>query len=226
MVATYKETPVSAAEQEAIDAEQAVTDLENKVVEGDTSITPSAIGKAKDAARFARLKVQAALRQREKDAEDARAEAVKQFRAEYEEFATIDLDPLRDAYEDAVIALANLTDLVTTRLQDQDEVLGRAPGLGVSIGPKSSSPEEQARWASIAVPESRSQFNRRAGLVIDLALREAEHGYPTDGTQVVRAHALHSDARRADMETIGRASSADRPRVAAELLTRFRQSVE
>lgn len=219
MVGNIIQNPVSDAEQEAVDAEQAVTDLEQKVVEGDTSITASAIEKARGVARFARLKVQAVMRQAAKDAEAARDAEVEQFLADYEEFATSDLAPVREAYEDVVLALAHLGELVSERVEGQAQVLRRAQGLGLNIGPRGTL-DEQARWRSIAVPgDTATQALDR---VVDYAVREAKHGYVKDGTQKVRAHALHSDIRRADMEIIDDTPSGERAQVAAELLARFR----
>ncbi|NKV31154.1 hypothetical protein GS921_15525 [Rhodococcus hoagii] len=220
MVANVIQNPVSEAEQDALDAEQAVADLEQKVVEGDTSITASAIEKARGVARFARLKVQAVMRQAAKDAEAARDAEVQQFLAEYEEFATSDLAPVREAYEDVVLALAHLGELVSERVEGQAQVLRRAQALGLmNIGPRGTL-DEQARWRSIAVPGDTA--THALDRVIDDAVREAKHGYVKDGTQKVRAHALHSDIRRADMKIIDDTPSGERAQVAAELLARFR----
>lgn len=214
MVARYIEMPVNDAEQEALDAEQAVTDLEKAFVEGDTSITASAIEKARQAARFARLKVQAVMRQAEKDAEAARDAEVEQFLADYEKLGTSDLEPLREAYEDAVLSLAHLEELVAERVEAQGQVLRRAQALGVKVGPKSGSHDEQARWRSIEVPAP--------DRLIDLALREAKEGYIKSPPYGVVVHALHSDIRRADMKIIDDTPSGERAQVAAELLARFR----
>lgn len=201
MVATYKQTPVSAAEQEAIDAEQAVTDLEQKVIEGDTSITASAIDKARQAARFARLKVQAVVRQAEKGAEAARAAEVERVRAAYEEFTKdSNLDPLREAYDNAVLAIAELDELVKERIDAERDV--KWHGDRISVTP----PPDRASWA---VPEN----------VVELAYLEGIHGFPLQNAGV-HIHVLHTPERKADMEAIR--ASGDLHGAGAELLARFR----
>jgi hypothetical protein len=77
---------VAAAEQEAAQAEQQFATLEERVREGDDTVTPAALTEQREAGRFARLRVEAArrkaVRQQQEEAARQQAAARAQVRAE------------------------------------------------------------------------------------------------------------------------------------------------
>lgn len=77
---------VAAAEQEAAAAEQQLATLEERVRDGDTTVTPAAITEQREAGMFARLRVEAAhrkaVRRQQEEAARQHAAAAAQVRAE------------------------------------------------------------------------------------------------------------------------------------------------
>jgi hypothetical protein len=210
MATNIKESIITTAEQEAADAEQNVIDLEQKVVEGDTSITAAAIDKARQASRFAKLKVEAAFNQTAKEAETERAKAVAAYMAEYEAFCTEDLAPLQDAYQEAVLILADLDAMVKERLDAQREIIGKSHVLGSAVfGDQAPVRADADRWRNILVGKD----------VLDGVVTEARFGYVLGANGPGASHALHTPARKADMEAIRKAG--DRADTGRKLLDAF-----
>lgn len=210
MVANVKETLIATAEQEAADAEQNVIDLEQKVVDGDTSITAAAIDKARQVARFAKLKVEAAFKQSANDAEAAHTAAVAEYMAKYEAFCTTSLTPLQDAYQEAVLVLADLDALVKERLAAQQDIYGQSAGLGLSqSGDEAPVRADVERWRNIIVGKN----------VLDGVVTEARFGYVLGANGPGASHALHTPERKADMEAIRKAG--DQADIGRKLLDEF-----
>lgn len=78
---------VAAAEQEAAEAEQLAAALEERVREGDDSVTPDQIASARELGRFARLRTEATRRKAERAKAAARLAACESLRDEIETYA-------------------------------------------------------------------------------------------------------------------------------------------
>jgi hypothetical protein len=84
---TGRPDAVAAAEQEAAEAEQLAAALEERVREGDDSVTSEQIASARELGRFARLRTEATRRKAEKAKAAARLAACEALRADVEAYA-------------------------------------------------------------------------------------------------------------------------------------------
>jgi hypothetical protein len=81
---TPADTPpeVAAAEAEAAEADALVTALEERVIDGDTKVTPQQLAEQRELSRFAKLRHQAAVRKAEKAAAKAAEKARQEKHAQ------------------------------------------------------------------------------------------------------------------------------------------------
>lgn len=134
-------------------------ELKARVIAGDTKVKPSDLANARGADELAVLQAQAAEREAREAEEAALKEARDKFKAEdYEDFMTSDLDPLREAYAEAVRAIAHLHSLTQERRRAQHRIRVKASKLGlnkqpvtvglpgVSYATKAPDPEDAERW--------------------------------------------------------------------------------
>lgn len=128
---TRADAEVTAAEQEAAEAAQLVGTLEERVREGDDSVTVEEIAGARELGRFARLRAEAARRKAEKAKRMARLAACEELRAEIEQHATgagAELSSLLQAAQDAVSAFVTAVDERNVRIHAWHQ---RMQALGV-----------------------------------------------------------------------------------------------
>ncbi|MBY3792531.1 hypothetical protein HQP42_08995 [Rhodococcus fascians] len=199
------------AKQAADDASRKVTELESAVLAGDTSITASALSKARQEAEFASLKVVAAQRGVDQEAKDAHDAAVTTLRADYEDHVE-DLDELREAYQWAVIAVAELHQAIDKRQAASRALVSRGYALGLVSRSDTTGgpfPEDRARWGR----------NNVGAEFVSKAVEEGTRGFlrnPFANKAIV--HTLHTDERRAQLETI---TGLDLDGQAKDLLAEF-----
>lgn len=183
------------AKQAADDASLKVTQLEEAVLAGDTSITSGAVSKARQEAEFACLKVVAAQRGVDEESQEVHDAAVGDLRADYENHVE-DLDGLREAYQWAVLALAELHQAIEDRNVASRKLVSRGYALGLVNRSNTTDgpfPDDRSRW-------SRHHIDKD---FVNKAVEEGRRGfldYPLGNRAVV--HVLHTDERRAQLETI------------------------
>lgn len=188
------------AQTEAEHAAREVQELEARVVDGDSSVTVSVLEKARDAARFAQLKVKSAVRGVEKEQRAEHDAAVEKLRADYDAFLDDDLDPIRESYKWAVINLAELNQAIARRKREADSLTGRAVKLGLvrhtAGGNNAPFRDDANNWRRLKLgPE-----------FVDYAISEAKRGYPTglgaaNGNKPI-THVLHTDERKEQINTL------------------------
>lgn len=125
---TMEQAPdVAAAEQEAVEAEQLLAALEEKVLDGDETVTPQALSNARELGTFARLRAEAARRKAEKAAAHAEETERKRMTAEAVALVEEQGDPQKvaKAYEQARTAVAELLAAV----DDHDQAVREAVTL-------------------------------------------------------------------------------------------------
>lgn len=188
-------TTVLEAQQAATEASRKVTQLEQGVIAGDTSITSGALAKARSEAEFASLKVVAAQRGVDEESKAAHAAAVEALRADYDDHVE-DLDGLRDAYEWVVLAVAELHQAIEEREVVYRALLSRGHALGLidrSTATDGPFPGDRNRWRRTLVDKT----------YVDHAVEEGTKGFLRSPlANKARIHALHTDERRAQLETI------------------------
>ncbi|MBH0781347.1 hypothetical protein [Nocardia bovistercoris] len=190
------------AEQKARDAAQAVIDLEERVRDGDTTVTAAMIEKARRESSYAELLVDAERRGVEKQRQAERAAAVEAFMGEYEEYMTgADLETLRGVYANLVVAAADLHTLLAERKRAQTDIMNRALALGLFAGPinpqsgggNAPVPNDAERW--------RSRYVKPQTDYLALAVQEGQHGYVSANGQTV-THALHTPERAEEFRSL------------------------
>jgi hypothetical protein len=122
---------IADAEQEAIEAEQLVGTLEEKVRSGDDSVTFEEVEKARGLLSFVRLRKEAAKRKADEARESARLAACTALREEVEAHAKGDGEKLRTQLQAAVDALRALYSLAEDRNASVREYRRRAAVLGI-----------------------------------------------------------------------------------------------
>lgn len=190
-----KATNIAAAQNELTAAKNKVTELESAVLAGDTSVTASALSKARSDVEFASLKLVAAQQSVDQEAIDAHNAAVTTLRADYEAHVE-DLDELREAYQWALIAIAELRQAIDKRRDASRALVSRGYALGL-IGRSDTTggpfPEDRARWSR----------NNIGDEFVGKAVDEATRGYLRDPfANRAIIHVLHTNERRAQLETI------------------------
>lgn len=183
------------AQQAATEASRRVTELEDAVLAGDTSITSGALTKARSEAEFANLKVVAAQRGVDDDSKAVHDAAVSNLRADYEEHVE-DLDDLREAYQWAVLAIAELHQAIEERNVASRALVSRGFALGLVNRSNTTDgpfPDDRSRWSRHHIEKD----------FVAKAVEEGDKGYlrsPLANKALV--HVLHTDERRAQLETI------------------------
>ncbi|SDP74167.1 hypothetical protein SAMN04487914_13248 [Arthrobacter sp. ok909] len=122
---------VAAAESEAREAEALVRQLENRVIEGDATVTPDQISAQESLSRFARLRAQFTVNKAAKAQEAARLQACEALNAEIAAHAKDDGRRFSDQLKTAVDALRAFHDAVEERNVKVREFRQRAQALGV-----------------------------------------------------------------------------------------------
>lgn len=125
---------IDEAAQEVQAAEHAVTELEAKIADGDTTITSSVFQKARDALDFARLREKAAAKKAERDAAAQRQAKIDALVADAESLT--DITDLQEKFAAVVDAVGAFHNALTTRQKTISELESRATRLGVWSRPK------------------------------------------------------------------------------------------
>jgi hypothetical protein len=177
---------VAAATQEAEQAEQQLASLEERVRDGDDTITPAQLAEQRELGRFARLRVDAARRQAERRQEQDRARDQAAARAQVHAEAADDrngaeaLVSLLDAYEHATTALLDALQEHNQRVTRWARLIGNA---GVTPRP-GAVPE--ADGLGVTPRHDRVRIDGHAfahlsgGKIVSAALHRAAEGYPFD----------------------------------------------
>lgn len=155
-----------------------LADLEDRVRNGDTTVTAEDLAKAREADHLESLRREAAVRAHTAAQQQAHEAALAQLWADFEEFSTAGSEPARRAYAKAVSALAELRAETNVLNKKRAELLSRSNELGVDLP-----------FALERV------FNRSPQWFVDMAVREAQ-GEPYGGR--TSPHALHSDKQVAE----------------------------
>ncbi|URN12497.1 hypothetical protein LUW77_14960 [Streptomyces radiopugnans] len=137
MTARATKTPpddVTAAEQEAAEAEQLLTALEERVRDGDDTVTADQLASTRELGRFARLRAEAARRKAERAAEAARLDAVAALADEIRA-ADTDRTALAEAVDRLTTALRDVVTLAEEHNQQLAQWRNRAMQIGVQPGP-------------------------------------------------------------------------------------------
>ncbi|ACY20479.1 hypothetical protein Gbro_1171 [Gordonia bronchialis DSM 43247] len=125
---------IDEAAQEVQAAEHAVTELEAKIADGDTTITSSVFQKARDALDFARLREKAAAKKAEKDEVAQRQAKIDALVAEAETLT--DITDLQGKFAAVVDAVGAFHSALTARAKTATELESRASRLGVWKRPR------------------------------------------------------------------------------------------
>ncbi len=193
---------------------ETVAELEARVIAGDDTVKPTQLTNALAAERLAALQRLSDERKAKEAEDNAHAEAVAQFMADYEKFMTTDVEPLREAYADVVVAIADLYTRLEEHKKEQAEIMGRSNRLGLSrrgaMGADKFHPpvrEDRERWMAQCI----------GGDFIELAVSEGIHGFAQRNSRVID-HVLHTDERREELRTL---TLADRKQRGVEMRDRM-----
>lgn len=129
-------TPTVTVDEEYAEAEKAIYDLEERVLEGDTDVTADDIETARKRLDFLGLRRKAAERAEAKQADAEHQKSVEAFEQQVAEFRGASLDDARKAYNVTVEAAKILHQLLTAR-QDRRrrlEVTGKKLGVDAKLG--------------------------------------------------------------------------------------------
>lgn len=146
---------IATAEQDAADAAALAAALEQRILDGDETITAEELAARKDLAKFAELRVEAAKRKRERATTEQLHADVDALGREAELAATVGTTRLAAALRTAKDAMAQLFDLAAERerrhrdlaerireanakapgmIRDRTRILDLAPGHGYALG--------------------------------------------------------------------------------------------
>lgn len=169
--------PVAEAEQELAEAEAEVRTYEQRVVDGDTTVTAAVLEHARGIVEMATLRLQGVRKRAAETAMALQAAEVEQLREDLAAFASPEQNAdLQNAYADTVRALAELHRCVDERHQVRAALVGRASELGV---PQGRLPQVTAQSA------------------LEFALVEARTGLPPKVEGSALPHPLLHTAERA-----------------------------
>lgn len=121
---------VSDAEQEAAEADALIEALEERVREGDDTVTPDQIEAQRGVSRFARLRADAARRKAAAVRETKHDELVAQLREDVAALNEADLGAMAKLYEGLVRDGAKLQSLIEAWHGKRGDLLGRSQALG------------------------------------------------------------------------------------------------
>jgi hypothetical protein len=169
------------------DPRQQLAELEQRVIDGDSTVTPSAIQKARAAAEFADLLDEAAQRRANDQAVTARQAIEDAFRAELTTQAAR-LPSIQTAYANAVTALRALSEGITGWQDTRRTLEHKAKALGLTDDLDAALVSLHGRdWIATAYDEARGKYQRGQ------ANRRHEGGLHT---APIRFHVLHDTKTR------------------------------
>lgn len=150
---------IDEAAQEVQAAEHAVTELEEKIADGDTSVTSSVFQKARDALDFALIREKAAAKRAEKDVAAQRQAKIDALVAEAETLT--DITDLQEKFAAVVDAVGAFHRALTTRAKTVAELEARATRLGVWRRPRidervTVQTFKPAEWLNAAIEEGKT----------------------------------------------------------------------
>jgi hypothetical protein len=128
---TLTDPEVTAAEAEAREAEALVRELENRVISGDSTVTPDQITAQESLSRFARLRVQFTTNKAAKAQDAARLQACEALAKEIQTASKPEGAELAKQLESVVQAFRGFSDAVEARNVRILEWRKRAEALGV-----------------------------------------------------------------------------------------------
>jgi hypothetical protein len=169
--------PIAEAEADVERADDLIAELEERVVDGDGTVTAEDLEQARGLKRLALLRRQGAEKRAQETAEHLRAAQVEQLREDLATFrAQAEATPLHTAYAEAVRALAELRRQADATAKQRAALESRAASLDVPAG---GLPRLTVKTA------------------VEWALTEAEKGQPplVDGRAL--PHPLLHDPQRA-----------------------------
>lgn len=123
---------VAAAELEAKEAQDLAAALEERIRDGDESVTADELARAEGLGKFARLRVEAAGRKAAKGRRDAAIAEGKLLADELDDFMAVDVD-LVQAWTEAVGAIRVLFEAARTRSQLVAEAVGRMASVDAQM---------------------------------------------------------------------------------------------
>jgi hypothetical protein len=137
---------VEDAEQEAREAAALAETLEERVRDGDESVGPEQLEKARSLAGFLRLRQEAAARKAERAREAARLKACEELAAEVEAYSTDNGPRYAELRQDVVDAVTAFTTALGDRNERIQEWLRRATELGVPTAPRAQREHGRLGW--------------------------------------------------------------------------------
>lgn len=179
---------------------ETVAELEARVIAGDDTVKPSQLANAQAAERLAALQRLSDERKEREAEEDAHQAAVAEFMADYEEFMTTDIEPIRSEYANLVVSVAALRAVLEEHLKKQYDIASRARRLGLNKRPDgrvvtNATPvaADRERW--------QAQYMHRLEDYIAYAVQEGQQGFPQHNGSVA-LHPLLTDERREELRSL------------------------
>lgn len=173
------EPTVHDVDREIREAEAGVAALEQSVIDGDTTVTPESIEKAKDHVGFLRLRRRGAEKRQLEREQQERQEAYDEALAEREAFYSTGTAPAQQAYADLVDSIRAFQDELQKLRAAHGEVGARARDMGLEV-------PQDIRW----LYGFESHHDGDGSTFLQSAFKEAS------GQRLPRPHGLHSDAIR------------------------------
>lgn len=127
------EMTVEDAEQEATEAESLATELEERVRQGDLSVTPDSIADAERLGKFARLRVEAAQRKADERRKTDARERAEEFKARLIEQAEANDAEVVEAWSVLIEALRDLRAKADRRGVSVDEQVAERGQVGAEL---------------------------------------------------------------------------------------------
>ncbi|MGQ4619097.1 hypothetical protein [Nocardia sp. R7R-8] len=175
-------------------------ELKARVIGGE-KVTPKQYAEAQAADELAGLQKLSDEREAKEKAAAEHAAAVAKFKAEdYEEFMATDFEPLREAYANLVVAVADLHTLVQEHLNKQSQIKARAARLGLHNHPRTGAPQSH----HAPVPEDAERWRKQyvsGEDYIQLAVEEGKRGFvPSRGK--AGSHVFHTAERKEELRSL------------------------
>lgn len=180
MTNTEPAVAVTDVDEQIRTAEEEVTNLENRVIDGDTKISADTIRKAREKLNFLGLRRKAAERAEEKAAEAQRQKAIDAFKADRADLNGRRLDELRALYAATVSTAAQFRNAVGEHVAAELALRNRASRLGLGDIQLSG---VTADYLDTAVNEAKGR-------------RPVNLGYPDSSDPRHHLHALSSTEQR------------------------------
>lgn len=177
------ELTIDDVDREIREAEVGVSELEQAVIDGDTTVTPEAIEKARDHVGFLRLRRKGAEKRKAEREQQERQSAHDEAIAQREAFYSTGVVPAQRAYAGLVDAIRTFQNELAAMEAEYSTIGARASELGVEL-------PQDVRWLF-----DFSHYRDGDGSTyLKLATQEAS------GKLLAKAHGLHSDATREEYE--------------------------